>query len=239
TWGAVFFPEHWRAFLEWITTIKIENIEEGCTPGGLLSTQWWVSRHLAGRMWTHWFIRFVYERGWYSLYTNFPNREALIVCYRESGLNFNVTRGPMNPIVEHLQSNVHLNFTKHLPVFDYHFSLIDQPALLSIRHNLWHRHYFINQCRIIEENHKVAPKLIKPKSNTPTHIKGVENKTRIIRSIHNPLLEEVTLPPSSDCFKWFLLFELIFVFPVVLLIVLGACVINRKKHTSRRKPFSR
>ncbi|CAF1937112.1 unnamed protein product [Rotaria magnacalcarata] len=247
TWGAVFFPEHWRAFLEWITTIKIENIEEGCTPGGLLSTQWWVSRHLAGRMWTHWFIRFVYERGWYSLYTNFPNREALIVCYRESGLNFNVTRGPMNPIVKHLQSNVHLNFTKHLPVFDYHFSLIDQPALLSMRHNLWHRHYFINQCRIIEENHKVSPKLVKlknqplvkPKSNTPTHIKGVENKTRITRSIQTQLLEEVSLSPSSDCFKWFLLFELIFVFPIVLLIVLGACLISRKKHASRRKPFKR
>ncbi|CAF4706202.1 unnamed protein product, partial [Rotaria socialis] len=88
TWGAVFFPEHWHAFLKWIAAVKIDDMEAGCTPSGLVSTQWWMERYRTGRIWETWFIRFSFERGWYSLYTNFPNREAFAVSYRESGLNF-------------------------------------------------------------------------------------------------------------------------------------------------------
>lgn len=138
-------------FLQWIATVRLDDMQAACTPN-LLLTKWWVDRHLAGRVWTPWFVRFVYEKGWYSLYSNFPNRESFATSYREGGLNFNTTRGPMNSLVEQFQPSVHLNFTHNPPLFDYHFTRIYQPDLLSIRSNLWHRNFFTNQCFLIEKD---------------------------------------------------------------------------------------
>lgn len=243
TWGAIFFPAHWHAFLEWIKTVRLDDMQAGCTPSGLLSTQWWVERHLTGRMWTQWFIRFAFERGWYSLYTNFPDREAFAINYRESGLNFNTTRGPMNPLVEKLQAHVHFNFTTDPPIFDYHFTRLDQPTLLALRSHLWHRSHFVNQCSKIENNNdfksttkrKLIHSSLKQTVTTPSAMRRAKSVTHITRNAETRLAEDVPLLPSSVCLKWFLLFEIIFVFPISTSTILLVCLMRRKRATSRRK----
>ncbi|CAF2971171.1 unnamed protein product, partial [Rotaria sp. Silwood2] len=115
-------------------------------------------------MWTPWFIRFAFERGWYSLYTNFPNKKAFAISYREAGLNFNRTWGPMNSLVTKLEPSLHFNFTSKLPIFDFHFANIEQAALLAFRSSLWHPTHFVNQCYV---DGSIANVPIAPTANAP------------------------------------------------------------------------
>ena len=218
-------------------------MQAGCTPGGLQSTQWWTERYRTGKMWTPWFIRFVFERGWYSLYTNFPNREALIVSSYDGADNFNVTQEQMNHLVKRIQPHLHLNFTKNPPIFDYHFARIDKPALLSIRPNLWHQNYFINQCHIVETNNDFEGAL-KGKSETFStttkagQSKQTENETDSVRHSETRFPDRVTTLSLSDFFRWFLLFEVTFFFFVVAVGVFRTGL-NRRRRRRLRKIFCR
>ncbi len=94
TWGTVMFPEHWSTFTSWLKTRGFQHTQgtsslgfQPCVPT-LLSNTWWQTK--PKRVWSQWFVRFAFERGWYSLYSNFRNQSSVVVNFREGGLNFKV-----------------------------------------------------------------------------------------------------------------------------------------------------
>jgi len=126
TWGTLFFPEQWATFTKWLAQRRFQPRTgtsavgfRPCVPNAL-SNQWWGDN--PRRVWSQWFARFAYEKGWYGLYTNFHNQSSLVVNYREGGLNFKETRGAMNPAVEELLPE-YINFPPmdSLPLFDFNF----------------------------------------------------------------------------------------------------------------------
>jgi hypothetical protein len=178
TWGALFFPQHWREFKQWLaekqfvadtglSTLRAalerdEEQEDGSVVDGgssdaasasvaaaevveldgpgsagstftpcvplLLSNVWWQSN--PHKVWSQWMVRFAFERGYYTLYTNFPDNQALVTNHRDSGLNFKDNRGATNPLmIDHADDHTSINYKllRHfpslhsLPVFDLHF----------------------------------------------------------------------------------------------------------------------
>lgn len=122
----MFFPHHWAAFTAWLKTRQFQHTQgtsasgfRPCVPT-LLSNAWWSAK--PKRVWSQWMVRFAFERGWYSLYTNFRNQSSLVVNYREGGLNFKEAKGPMNPAVNVLHPE-YLDFPnlRDLPLLDFHF----------------------------------------------------------------------------------------------------------------------
>ena len=235
TWGAVFFPEHWLKFLKWLQTVKLTDSQAICTPGGLISNKWW----LEGRqIWTPLFIRFAFDQGWYSLYTNFPKQEAFAVNFRESGLNFNETRGPMNSLVTRLEPSLHFNFTRNVPIFDFYFDKVQQEAVLAFRSSLWHHTHFTNQCHM---ESKVPSTRKNNLSITPRSVIGKQqvasvrlrtsssNYSRSQASIANRLL-------ISDCFKWSIFFEVVVIVATLFLTLLWACFANRQRDMRKTCP---
>ena len=221
----------------------MKSMEAACTPN-LLLVQWWLERHLTGRMWTPWFIRFAFEQGWYSLYTNFPEREAFAVSYREAGLNFNITHGPMNPLIEIIDPLLHLNFNQTLPIFDFHFKEVPNPSMLSIRSNLWHQKHFFNQCHIVEKESK-------EKTSPKTQPTSMEKTTQQSNNNELPTSNATTSGPMSKdvasresptisrgCFKLFLLFEIVSVVPIVSIVIVLTLFLTRKRN-GRRKILKR
>lgn len=126
TWGTVFFPHHWSSFTAWLKSRHFQHTQgtsasgfRPCVPT-LLSNAWWQAK--PKRVWSQWMVRFAFERGWYSLYTNFRNQSSLVVNYREGGLNFKEAKGPMNPPVEQLDPEyMRLPNLRDLPLYDFHF----------------------------------------------------------------------------------------------------------------------
>lgn len=52
------------------------------------------------RIWTPWFIKFIHERGYFNLYTNFMNERALCVSHRDIGVNYGKSVGPDSFLVD-------------------------------------------------------------------------------------------------------------------------------------------
>jgi hypothetical protein len=136
TWGALFFPRHWHAFSKWYDekTSSASHVEFApCVPF-LESSQWWRARPHS--VWSQWFIRFVFEKGWYSLYGRWADGErALARNFREAGENYKTSQGPREALVE---SEDDLNWSfpplRSLPLYDFHFTRIDaDPIVLSER----------------------------------------------------------------------------------------------------------
>ena len=46
------------------------------------------------RIWTPWFIKFIYSHGYFNFYTHFPNERALSVSHRDAGVNYGKSAGP-------------------------------------------------------------------------------------------------------------------------------------------------
>ncbi|XP_010491984.1 PREDICTED: uncharacterized protein LOC104769466 [Camelina sativa] len=90
TWGQLLFPRPWKEFRLWFD----EHKANGKKPflDGMVSNGWY--KKLGERIWTPWFIKFVHSRGYFNIYTNFPNEGALSVSHRDSGVNYAKTAGP-------------------------------------------------------------------------------------------------------------------------------------------------
>lgn len=85
-------------------------------------------------MWSAWFIRFVAERGWYGLYTNFQDGKAFVVNHRDAGNNFKTAQGPNSEMVSSYEHSLfHLPPLRDLPLYDFHFNKIDDPRILEDR----------------------------------------------------------------------------------------------------------
>ena len=169
TWGGVFFPQHWREFVTWLREKQFQPASgtsnlpvpfKPCVPA-VLSNDWWANK--THKVWSQWFIRFAYEKGWYNVYTNFPadpaqssasfesNHTSLVGNYREAGDNFNHTKGMMNPIVSQLTPDMmSMPPLATLPLFDFHFHRVQQPALLSLRNAIYNEQH-IPQCWTMKE----------------------------------------------------------------------------------------
>ncbi|KAG9292244.1 hypothetical protein G9A89_023964 [Geosiphon pyriformis] len=88
SWGAVYFPEIWREFHEYLTgrmqdikTIKLQNI----TVPDSRSNRWKNS-------WKRFFIELVYLRGYVMLYPNFNNFASLSTNHAEYGMHIHQQR---------------------------------------------------------------------------------------------------------------------------------------------------
>lgn len=152
TWGALFFPRHWKTFLKWLEEKKVhtsrgmavadsrgDGVNTPCVPT-LLSNKWWKSN--PHRTWSQWFIRFVYEKGWYSLYTNFPEGGTLALNHREAGLTYRTAKGSMHNPIMSLTSD-HLTFppSQSIRIYDFHFNLVPHPEVLPWRSSLTNEKY--------------------------------------------------------------------------------------------------
>ena len=150
TWGTLFFPMHWRAFQLWLSEKEV-SIETGesrkgfkpCVPT-LHSNTWYLEQ--PAKTWSQWFIRFAYEKGWYSLYNNYQHDQALVVNHREPGLNSKYKKDPTGDLLGNLTER-HLAFPllATVPIYDFHFNRIVTPDVLSWRQWINNDKY-IDQC---------------------------------------------------------------------------------------------
>jgi len=133
TWGPVFFPNHWAEFLTWYAT---RSQDHRFVPlfSNVITNTWFLKRGGGRSVWSAWFMRFTAEKGWYSIYTNFPDRAALVVNHREKGINFKETKGPNSPLMTSLEGIEFPPTVESMPLYDFHFNRIEEdPAILETR----------------------------------------------------------------------------------------------------------
>jgi hypothetical protein len=82
TWGgAVWFPHAWSAFRAWVLRVGLDktrgvaSLSSPCVPN-FITNQWWAKD--PSRFWSAWVIRFMFEHGYYFLYTNLQQRQTPI-----------------------------------------------------------------------------------------------------------------------------------------------------------------
>lgn len=80
SWGALYFPEHWREFHAYLTArlaSAVLPLSEPVVPE-VRSNRW-------TRSWKKYFIELVYLRGYVMLYPNYPNFASLSTNHLEAG----------------------------------------------------------------------------------------------------------------------------------------------------------
>ncbi|KAF9525974.1 hypothetical protein CPB83DRAFT_817814 [Crepidotus variabilis] len=85
SWGAIYFPEHWREFHEYLTlrlTESIAMVEDSVVPN-VRSNHW-------ARSWKRFFIELTYLRGYTMLYPNFKDYSSLSTNHLEVGSHVKV-----------------------------------------------------------------------------------------------------------------------------------------------------
>lgn len=137
TWGSVWFPHAWSAFVGWIQDLALNRelgnslVAKPCVPT-LISNSWWMQK--PGSIWSVWIVRFVFERGYYFLYTNLPENSALAINHREAGIHFGGNKGPDSHLVGDINlSSLNLNDLASIPLYDLHFRRV--PTSESLRWN--------------------------------------------------------------------------------------------------------
>jgi hypothetical protein len=135
TWGSVWFPHAWSAFVGWIQDLALNRelgkslVVKPCVPT-LISNLWWKQK--PGSIWSVWIVRFVFERGYYFLYTNLPGDSALVINHREAGIHFGGNKGPDSHLVGDIILSS-LNDLASIPLYDLHFRRV--PTSESLRWN--------------------------------------------------------------------------------------------------------
>ncbi|KFK25502.1 hypothetical protein AALP_AA8G123000 [Arabis alpina] len=121
TWGQLLFPKPWKEFRLWYD----EHKSTGKKPFlvGMVSNGWY--KRMGERIWTPWFIKFVQSRGYFNIYTNFPNEGALSVSHRDAGVNYRKSAGADSQLLN--KSSIGSDFLKLQPLrnlkwYDYCFS---------------------------------------------------------------------------------------------------------------------
>ncbi|KPV72684.1 uncharacterized protein RHOBADRAFT_50273 [Rhodotorula graminis WP1] len=87
SWGAAYFPEHWREFHSYLALRLSElalPISEPLVPA-IRSNKW-------PRSWKKYFIELVYLRGYTMLYPNYPEFESLSTNHLEKGTHVKTSR---------------------------------------------------------------------------------------------------------------------------------------------------
>ena len=89
-------PIHWKWFISWINTIDINTFDISIPE--LITTKWYKK----GNMWTQHFIYFCRKYKLYTLYINLPQKQALAEHYKEKGVHFSKTLGPVYKVAENV-----------------------------------------------------------------------------------------------------------------------------------------
>ncbi|KAI9318525.1 hypothetical protein BX666DRAFT_2025975 [Dichotomocladium elegans] len=98
SWGAVYFPEHWREFHSYLTN-RLEDLEQdkllNITVPGSRSERW-------KKSWKKYFIELVYLRSYVMLYPNFQLFESFSTNHLEFGTHVKQEQGRVNALDEFL-----------------------------------------------------------------------------------------------------------------------------------------
>ncbi|KAK8550710.1 hypothetical protein V6N12_039404 [Hibiscus sabdariffa] len=109
TWGQLLFPKPWKEFRLWYDNHKAKDIKPFLY--GMVTTGWY--KKMGERIWTPWFIKFIHSRGYFNIYTKFPDEKSLSVSHRDVGVNYGKTAGPDSQL---LDAN---SFDSHFPEMKY------------------------------------------------------------------------------------------------------------------------
>ena len=86
SWGAVFFPEAWREFRQWMQTLPPNhnpNLYDPSDPSIDPSSNGWAQR----TSWKKYLIYQMYQRGWFMVYPNLPERTVLSTNHLMKGVH--------------------------------------------------------------------------------------------------------------------------------------------------------
>lgn len=131
TWGQLLFPKPWKEFRLWYDVHK--STDSKPLLDGMVTTGWY--HRSRERIWTPWFIKFAYYKGYFNLYTHFPNEQALSVSYRDKGVNTKKEAGPDSNLIGNGNSSGmpswEMKPLKHLKRYDYCFHEVIQGKLIK------------------------------------------------------------------------------------------------------------
>ena len=89
SWGAAYFPEHWKAFRAYYSDRAfplVPMLGDLHHIPGTTSNRW-------NRSWKKYFIEFSYSKAIFMLYPNFPRQRSFSTTYREKGEHTNLKGG--------------------------------------------------------------------------------------------------------------------------------------------------
>jgi len=133
TWGPIFFPNHWSEFLTWQSE-KSKNPDFRPLFSNMITNTWFIKRGGGTHVWSAWFMRFAAEKGWYTIYTNFPDGAALVVNWRDKGVNYGEDQGPNSKMFEDENELTYPESMIEIKIYDYHFNEITElPSILEDR----------------------------------------------------------------------------------------------------------
>ena len=154
--AVVLFPKHWRAFVGWVEGVLADKSYVPCTPT-LISNTWWVADK--ERHWAAYFHRYAFEQGWYALYSNLHINTALAVA---TARDYAVDLLPTPPAPTQPAGNLSTAYATALstlpslasqasavPVYDFHFKLVNVVDTLSWRQHLTPVRHFAEQCWVM------------------------------------------------------------------------------------------
>jgi len=147
SWGAVYFPEHWQEFHDYITTRLLDqngkNLQDIQVPGSQ-SNNWEQS-------WKRYLIELIYLRGYAMLYPNFENYTSFSTIHLEYNTlldneeNVDKLQVPLmikNTIVNELPDG-ELPDWQQLPVFD---AFAKPSSMIEMREAGRILHYNVSSC---------------------------------------------------------------------------------------------
>ena len=141
TWGQIFFPRHWNAFVNWAVVAKNQVGFKPCVPY-LVSNYWYQAN--PDKIWSVWFNYFVYHSGLTNLYINFNhlspvNNYALLLNYRENGLHYSSKSNATTEIIKRIVPATFINSSmeielppiSRIPLYNFFFNLVRNEDLLK------------------------------------------------------------------------------------------------------------
>ena len=159
--AVLMFPKHWRSFLGWLDTAQLDKSSVPCTPT-LISNTWYVQDK--DTHWAAWFHRYVFEQGWYALYSNLNSTTVLAL---PTTSDYAIDLLPTQPPSAQLADNITAAYAAALsalavssvsggsgvaggvPVYDFHFKLVNVVDTLSWRQYLTPPQHFPEQCWVM------------------------------------------------------------------------------------------
>jgi hypothetical protein len=160
TWGQVFFPRHWNAFVDWAVEARNQTGFKPCVPY-MVSNSWYLQA--PEKIWSIWFNYFVYHSGLTNLYINFNHLSsktnyALLINYRENGLHYLEKDNRTKEIVKNTAVYINPSMTiklppmNRIPVYNFFFRLVKNENLLQ--HQWRFTSNYADQCTL---NNKTIP----------------------------------------------------------------------------------
>ena len=153
----VLFPHRWRDFLRWLEEAEKDRSFSPCTPT-LITNSFYAQD--SRQHWAAAFHRFAFEHGLYSLYLNLPDNAALAVAAQDYAAELMMRKQRATQAVLLPNATLQLGSdggrasfpaSASVPVFDFHFKLVNVVDTLSWRQHLTPPQFFPNQCWVLQQ----------------------------------------------------------------------------------------